>query len=641
MPQNWLRDIAENAASIFAGSVDSLRRLMVRLLAMTLPHLPAPVIARLYRRWIQTYERIPTGLRQTMADNVSSWPTSPLISVMMRSHNADPQWLAQTIDSVRNQIYPTWELCISIDASAGEPVRALLERRAAADTRLRLTFCNLNSDITMSSNAALEFAGGDHVALLDANDLLSEDALYWVARELAIHPEADLLFSDEDKIDGAGRRFEPYFKSAWNPAFMLSQNAFSHLGVFRRELVKGIGGFRKGYEGAEDYDLILRCAERTDADRIRHIPRVLYHRRTPSLSAVTRAPSATERWEAGKLAIIDHLKRADVTADVRPALGIFYQIDYSVPQPPPLVSLIVPSTLRNNISAVCLRSVLTRTSYHNFEMLILAHSDHLRDAKRNADFTMIFDDPRVRVVDYEKSPFNFSRVSNLGAQSARGAFLCFLNDDVEVITKEWLERLVARAAHEDVGATGPMMYYPSDRIQHAGALLGVNGIADHAFRLRRRGYHEASGRGGLEQDYSCVTAACMLMRRTIFVAVGGFDESLPVAFNDIDLCIRTRRAGARIIWTPLVEMYHHESLTLGSHISPTRHEQFRNDVKTMHQRWGEILDADPYYNPNLSIASGLTFSLAWPPRLPDLKKVVSDTTGMSISRTSRLTFVKT
>jgi O-antigen biosynthesis protein len=590
----------------------------------------------LYRRWIEKYEAMTPELRAKLAAEVAAWPARPLISVIMPSYNVDPKWMSLAIESVRHQIYPYWELCISDDASTRAGVQPLLERYAAQDRRIRVTFRNENGHISQNSNTALGLASGDFIALTDADDLLSEDALFWLAREIALHPEVDLLFSDEDKIDRWGRRFNPYFKSAWNPALMLSHNAFSHLGAYRREIVEEVGGFRKGYEGSQDYDLVLRCAERTTVDRIRHIPRVLYHWRALPGSTAVSGSAKSYAWEAGRAAIADHLQRLGIRGLVQRALISDYQIAYDVPVPAPLVSIIVPTTLSSPTTASCLASVLGKSSYEAFELLIVTHSEDLRAARDRSEFSKILAHPKVRIVEYGERPFNFSRVANLGARSGRGGLLCFLNDDVEVITLPWLERLVARALLPGVGAVGTLLYYPNNTIQHAGVILGVDHMADHVYRRRRRGYRGYFGRGALEQDYSCVTAACMLVRRETFEAVGGFDETLPVAFNDVDLCIKIRRSGGRIIWTPAVEMYHWESLTLGHHDSPARRDQFRRDVGMIRERWHDVLEGDPCYNPNLSLAAAAMFSLAWPPRVPSTDELLNMSSTPSLSRTSQI-----
>jgi O-antigen biosynthesis protein len=596
-----------------------------------------PIIAGYrYRKWVRTYEVLTPQLRGKLVASIAAWPSQPLISVIMPSYNIAPKWMIEAIESVRRQIYPHWELCISDDASTLAAVRPLLERYAAQDPRIHVTFRSENGHISVNSNTALTLASGDYIALLDADDTVSEDALFWVAREIALNPDVDLLFSDEDKIDEYGKRSEPYFKSAWNPALMLSQNAFSHLGVYRRKLVQDVGGFRIGYEGSQDYDLVLRCAEVTTINRIRHIPRVLYHWRTLPGSAASGPDAKSYTWEAGKTAILDHLLRVRLRARVGPVLKSYYQIDYDISGPASLVSIIVPTTLSSLTTANCLRSILNRSTYGAFELLLLVYSAHLNAARSRPEFSEILADPRVRVVQHDESTFNFSRVSNLGARFAHGAYFCFLNDDVEVITPSWLERLLARGMLDGVGPVGAMLYYPSSVIQHAGVILGIDHLADHVFKRRGRVYPGYFGRGILEQDYSCVTAACMVVKRESFEVIGGFDETLPVAFNDVDLCIKIRLTGARIVWTPSVEMYHHESLSLGHHDSPRRRDQFQRDIKTIRERWKDVLDADPCYNPNLSLARASAFFLAWPPRLPYGEQLQAIDVMGSISRTSQL-----
>jgi GT2 family glycosyltransferase len=588
-----------------------------------------------YQNWLRSYSLIDSVSRARLAAHVDSLAARPLISVIMPNYNVDLKFLRAAIDSVRAQIYPFWELCISDDASTLEGTRALLERHAAEDDRIRVTFRTSNGHISANSNSALALAHGDHVALMDADDLLPEDALFWIAREIALDPDVDLIFSDEDKIDETGRRFDPYFKTAWNPALMLAQNAFCHLGVYRRSLVEQVGRFREGYEGAQDHDLVLRCADATTPDRIRHIPRVLYHWRAAPHS--TAASLATKPYapRAGQRSIEDHLRRRGIKGHIETAAGSFYQVVYEVPDPRPRVSIIMPTTLRNRVTPRCLRSVLGKTRYGNFELVLIATEPDLAAGSARQKFARLLRDPRVRTLGYQATAFNFSWVNNFGAAKTESEFLCFLNDDVEVISPDWLERLVARVSLDGVAAAGPMLYYPSTLIQHAGVLLGVGGIADHAFRNEERGQIGYFARAALEQDYTCLTGACLLVRRDAFEAVGGFDLALPAAFNDIDFCIRLRRAGMRIIWTPTAQMCHHESLTFGAHDSAGRASQFDRDIDAMRSRWRELLDNDPCYNPNLSLDPKRQFQLTAPPRtvfgLSDFDGLERD---RAISRTS-------
>jgi len=584
-----------------------------------------------YRRWIARFETLTPELKTAMDADLLAWPSQPLISIILFNPDAGPKWLDEAIRSVTSQIYPNWELCLCGDPAALSEIR---DRGLPPDPRLRMCVPVAGGDGSINQNSVLELARGDYFAFLGSADLLSEDALFWVAREIARHPEVDLLFSDEDMVDPEGVRLDPLFKSAWNQALMLSQNAFGQLGVYRREIVEKAGGLHSGYGAAQDHDLVLRCAEKTVVENIRHIPRVLYHRRKRS-SGTDKKPSNTSLVSRGaRQAISDHLQRIGIRASVIETPAGNCQVQYEVPQPLPFVSIIVPSTLSKAVAANCLTSVLTKSTYREFELLILARSNSMSGTTDTSDFARIIADPRVRIIHYEDTQFNFSRICNLGERSARGSVLCFLNDDVEVITPDWLERLVSRVVLDGVGAVGPMLYYPNDAIQHAGVLLGVGSVAAHVFAGRPRGYRGYFSRACVEQDYSCVTGACVVIKREVFEAAGGFDESLPVAFNDVDLCLKIRRNGARIVWTPLVEMYHHESLTFGPHDSPERLRQFVRDVEAMRLRWGDVIDADPSYNPNLELAGSQMFLLALTPRLPPPKRILAG--RESISRTAQL-----
>jgi GT2 family glycosyltransferase len=568
-----------------------------------------------YQSWLGRYATVDQGARSLLAARLGALSSKPRISIIMPSYNIDPEFLSAAIDSVRRQIYPHWELCIADDASTTAGIRERLQSAMTDEPRIKVTFRSANGNICAASNSALALATGDYVALLDADDLLSEDALFWVADTIAKYPDVDLIYSDEDKLDPHGRRFDPYFKTAWNPALMRSQNAFSHLGVFRRALVEKVGRFREGYEGAQDHDLVLRCADATLPERIRHIPRILYHWRVLPASTASGLSSKPFAWDAGRRAIADHLERHGIEAQIARRHESYYQVRYAAPDPLPLVSIIVPSTFSERIRSSWLASVLARTRYPRIELLMLATEEHFATARRDSGFAALLSDARVRACVHAIRPFNYSAVNNLGAAQAAGAILCFLNDDVEAGSADWLEQLVARVSLEGVGAAGPLLRYPSGRVQHAGILLGVGGIADHAFRSMERTDVGYFARGVLEQDYTCLTAACLVVRRESFDAVQGFDPALPAAFNDIDFCLRIRKLGWRLIWTPAAELTHHESLTFGAPTTAERNEQFERDRSLMRSRWAAVMRNDPYYNPNLSLDPAAQFQLADPPRL--------------------------
>ncbi len=574
-----------------------------------------------YRDWVSYYDTLSDDDRKVFRGAIEAFPARPLISVVMPVYNTELTWLERAIGSVRTQLYPNWELCIADDASPDPAVRRLLQAQAENDPRIRVAYRETNGHISANSNTALELASGDYVALMDDDDELAEHALFWVAREIVLHPDADLIYSDEDKIDENGRRFAAYFKPDWNEALILAQNFFSHIGVYRRRLLMRAGGFRIGYEGSQDHDLVLRCAELTTPERIRHIPRVLYHWRARAGSTATDVETKPYARQAGARALQDALARRGIAATVALPRENYYQVDYSPPAQPPSVSILIPTTAREQLIGTCLDSLLKITSYPDFEVLIAVSAANLALPERAALLDAFRRDARVRVLAYEDRPFNYSWVNNWMAGQSRAPVICFLNDDVEITQGSWLEKLVARLQLERVGAVGPMLYYPDDTIQHAGVILGMGGVAGHQFSRVTRGTTGYFGRAMLEQDLSCVTAACMAVRRAVFDQLGGFKETFPVAFNDVDLCLRMRAAGWRIIWTPTVELYHHENASLGRHDSSVRALQFAQDEALMREAWETAIENDPFFNPNLSRSSG-NHDLAFPPRVDKLPALV-------------------
>jgi GT2 family glycosyltransferase len=575
-----------------------------------------------YQVWIQNYDTLSDSDRDILNKAIEKFSLNPLISVILPVYNTPKEWLVKAIESVRNQIYPHWELCISDDASTLPHIRMVLDEYSRIDSRIHVVYRETNGHISANSNTALTLASGEFIALLDSDDELSEHALFWVAHEINRYPNVDLIYSDEDKISEEGIRFNPYFKPDWNPALMLSQNTFSHLGVYRYSLVKKVGGFREGFEGSQDHDLVLRCSEETTPERIRHIPRILYHWRaisgsTASASGVEEKPYA---WTAGKRSIEEHLDRLGTPGVVTFAPGGHYRVSYLSDGYFPKVSIIMPSACKLHLLKPCIDSLLSRTSYPDFEVLLVVNEIRYAVPEQAEFLNGIGADPRVKVLVYGDQPFNYSKLNNWAIAQSKGSFLCLLNDDIEVITDDWLEKLVVRTRITGVGVVGPLLLYPNNRIQHAGVILGLGGVSGHQFVEMPKGYPGYFRRAENEQDLSCVTAACMVLRREVFYEVGGFNEDLAVAFNDVDLCIRIRKAGWRILWTPEVELYHHESASIGKHDSPERAILFQAEVDYMRKLWGKTLDNDPFYNPNLSFGT-LNHDLAFPPRITKLPDV--------------------
>jgi GT2 family glycosyltransferase len=561
-----------------------------------------------YGRWIARYDTLDRTTRQYIDADIARLPSKPTISIIMTISRDDEKWLGGTIRSVQTQLYPCWELLIAVGHPVTESLFKYVHTLVAQDSRVRPVCVEGPASGAQNVNAALKLASGEFAVLIDGGDALSETALYWVAKELIAFPDANLIFSDEDKIERAAHRSSPWFKPDWNPALMLSCNAVGRMAVYRRKVLERVGGFRAGFEGAEEYELILRYARASDFHLIRHIARVLYHRRGVAKDQKTRI----ENMESGRRALAEHLAIQNLSAEVHiDCVG--YEIVYALPSPHPRVSIVMATTARPDIVGPSLKSLLERTSYDNWEIILLVNEQVRQSPERDAFLNQFSRKPNVRVVNYSDRPFNYSWVNNLGAAQATGDILCFLNDDTEIITIDWLDQLVARVSLPQVAAASPMLYYPDGTIQHAGVILGLGGVAGHACYRERRGSRGYFGRACLEQDVSCVTAACMAIRAEIFRAIGGFDETMPLAYNDVDLCLRLRDAGWRIIWTPAAELVHHESASFGRHDMGTNAEQYARDVALMRQRWRPILNADPFYNPNLSLEHG--YRLAFPPRV--------------------------
>lgn len=545
---------------------------------------------------------------------------NPSFSIVMPVYNTPERWLRLCIESVLGQLYPNWQLCIADDASTDPRVREVLREYSARDTRIKLVLREQNGHISAASNSALKAATGDFIVLLDHDDELSPFALLAVAQDLEAHPKARVLYSDEDKIDEQGRRYDPYFKPDWNAELILGQNMLSHLGVYETALVREVGGFRAGLEGSQDFDLALRCLERIDPCEVRHIPMVLYHWRAISGSTASHHGEKSYAQVAACRAVKEHLARREVSAAVEMTAEGYLKVDYALPQPPPTVSLIVPT--RNGLALVrtCVESILAKTDYPSFEIVIVDNqSDDPATLKWLSE--IVAADSRVKVLRYDR-PFNFSAINNFAVARSDGQVIGLINNDIEAIHSEWLAEMVAVADRPDVGAVGAMLYYPNDTIQHAGVYLGLGGVAGHAYCHKPRGHHGQMSRLRLRQEVSAVTAACLLVRRDRYQEVAGLDEGLVVAFNDVDFCLRLRDRGYRNVWTPHAELYHHESASRGHEDTPEKQARFRSEVRFMIDRWGSTLEQDPAYNPNLSLtAEPFTLDME---RTPPLQRLLAE-----------------
>jgi len=557
------------------------------------------------KRWIDENHNLSPETRTQLRSKIDDLSQSPLISVILPVYNTDEQWLRLAIKSVTNQIYTNWELCISDDASTEPHIKIALEDAALNDDRIKVSFRETNGHISEASNTALEMATGEFIALLDHDDELSEDALAEVAFLINENPEADIIYSDEDKIDEGNHHFQPYFKPDWNPDLFLSQNMISHLGVFRTSLARKVGGFKKGYEGSQDWDLALRITEQTHNEKIRHIPKVLYHWRAIEGSTAYAAEEKTYAPQSASRALNDHFKRIGEQVELYPVPGNHWKVHYKL-KAMPLVSIIIPTRNQRNLLEPCIDSIFQKTTYPNLEIII---ADNDSDDHATQNFLQNIQKKGVKVIQIGGS-FNFSRIINQSVQEASGDFLCFLNNDITVISENWLEEMLTHAQRAEIGSVGAMLYYPNDTIQHAGVVLGMGGIAGHAYKHFPRGSEGMLNRARLAQNYSAVTAACMLVSKAKFNQVDGFDEeNLAITFNDVDFCLRLRSAGYRNLWTPFSELYHHESASRDDDLSPDHIERFKQEIKYVEEKWGSVLFKDPAYNLNLTLKKD-DFSLA-------------------------------
>lgn len=566
-----------------------------------------------YQQWIERYEKAARDPVQ-LAAAVAALPRQPLLSVLMPVYDPNPVWLAEALDSLLAQAYPHWELCAIDDASPDPAVRQLLDDYAARDARIRVLHRPSNGHICAASNDALAMAAGEFIVLLDHDDLLPPHALYWVARTLCEQPEATLIYSDEDKLGDDGCRRDPYFKPDWNPDLFRSQNVISHLGCYRTELVRELGGFRIGYEGSQDYDLALRVVERSRPEQIRHIPRVLYHWRLHAGSTSAGGEAKPYTVNAAERALNDHLQRTGQAASAA-ATSTGYRVRYALPQPAPRVTLIMPTRDGHYLQAA-VASLFANTDYPAWELLIVDNGSKLPETL--AFLAELEASGRAGVMR-DARPFNYSALNNAAAAQAEGDVLLFINDDVEAAAPDWLSELVSQAVRPEIAAVGARLWYPNGTVQHAGVIL-VGGVAAHAHANLPREACGYFGRATLAANFSAVTAACMAIAKHKFFEVGGFDEQLAVAFNDVDLCLRLQQAGYWNLWTPYSELIHHESVSRGQDTSPAKRARFHSEVSFMKQRWGELLQQDPCYSPNLT-HNRLDFSLAWPPRLSEFLSV--------------------
>lgn len=574
-----------------------------------------PNINATYQQWISKYDVLTIADHNRINREITNFSLHPLISVVMPTYNTNPELLRQTIQSVRNQLYSHWELCIADDFSIDEQVRKVIKAEAEEEPRIRFVFRAANSHISEATNSALELASGDYVAFLDHDDLLAENALFEVAKVINNNPDVGIIYSDEDKVNEGGYRYDPYFKPDWNPDLFMGQNFINHLSVYKHELIKKVGGLRVGFEGAQDWDLAFRVIEQIEDSNIVHIPKILYHWRAIQGSTAKNISQKDYITQAQKKVLEDHFSKMSQFVRLELNQSGYWTIKYEIPSPSPLVSIIIPTRNQKKVLEKCIDSLTSLTNYEPYEILVVNNGS---DEEETLQYMVkIKTDPRINVLDYPW-PFNYSAINNFAVKEARGEVLCLLNNDIEIIEKDWLRIMVSLAIRPETGAVGAKLLYPDRRIQHAGVILGLGGVAGHAYLLKDENYPGQMGRALLTQNYSAVTAACMVVEKTKYEQVGGLNEDeLKIAFNDIDFCIRLLQAGYRNVWTPDAKLIHYESVSRGYEDTIEKQKRFKSEIDYMKETWGELLENDPAYNPNLSLDHE-AFTLAFPPRSPRL-----------------------
>lgn len=568
-----------------------------------------------YESYVSKFDTLLPADVASIRAHIDSLAKKPLISILIPVCGASVDFLESTVESVFGQIYGNWELCIAVDEGVDSKTASYLKSLQKHGGRIKVVFLSATGRASVATNGALESAKGEFTAILGVNDVISPHALYFVALKINEVDGLNVIYSDKDEIDGSGIRSNVCFKSSWNPDLFFSCDIISHLAAYRTSLVREIGGFRVEFEGGQDYDLALRCVKESTSSQICHIPRVLYHARQCGKSESLESNAGKTGDAARGRALEDFFKDQPGVRVSRGILNGTFRVQYPVPEPAPRVTIVIPTRDGGPLLKRCVHSVFHGTAYENLEVIVVDNQsrnpetlDYLQSLSLRSD---------VKVLKYD-FPFNYSSINNFAAKHASGEVLCFLNDDVEAIQPDWLGEMVSHSLRPEIGAVGAKLLYADGFIQHAGVVMGIGGFASHAHRLYPSLHPGYTGRAALVQNFSAVTAACLVMRRDVFHAVGGFDEeNLPVAFNDVDLCLRVREEGYRILWTPYAVLNHYESYSRGDdQMSPEKRARFNGEKNFMLARWRTDRLNDPYYNQNLTLDRE-DFTIADFPRLSD------------------------
>jgi glycosyltransferase involved in cell wall biosynthesis len=584
-----------------------LKRIARRLLEQVVPHnskrrlllkraigrAPTVTIKFSYGEWIRTVE--PDLFHQT-AVSLKAVGYKPFISIVLPCYNTPKRYVDQLLESVLNQVYQNWELCL-VDGSTDKDAAAYLKQCATQDKRIRYTSVGENLGIVGNTNIGLESSRGEFIAFMDHDDTLSPYALAEVVLCLNQKPETDLVYSDEDKLSDDGKqRLLPFFKPDWSPDLLLGVNYITHFVVARATLVKNIGGLRKGFDGAQDYDFLLRFSEKTD--HIEHIAKILYHWRLAEGSTAKTVGEKSYADTAGQRALRDVIKRRKLHAKVIeiPERPTNYRLNFLLPSKQPKVSVIIPFKDKADLLKTCTTSIFEKTTYQNYELILLSNNSVEPETK--ALLAQLKQDSRCKVYEWNET-FNFSKINNFGVSKASGEFVVLLNNDTEVITPSWLEELVGVAAQKGVGAVGPMLLYPDQKngIQHAGIILGMNTMAGHVFRHRQPGEWTDFGSPDWPRNYLAITAACLAIKKSLYERLGGLDEIFTVAGQDVAFGIKLHEAGYRNIYWPFARLYHYESVSVVTYNNGIQLDYDHSlDYYRPYLNWH-----DPYFNSNLDL----------------------------------------
>ena len=546
-----------------------------------------------YQVWIKNNE--PTT-EELELQRQTKFEINPKFSIVIPMYNTPVNFFTELVDCLKAQTYSNWEMCL---ADGSPKKNEELDPIIKSDERIKYVFLNENKGISGNTNEALKLATGDYILLVDHDDLIPVFCLYELAKTINKNPEAEFIYTDEDKIEGTkDKRCDPHFKPDFAIDTLRSNNYITHLSVFKKELMDKLGGFRDKYNGAQDFDIIIRATENTK--NIIHIPKVLYHWRVHPNSTAMVADAKPYAYEAGIKVIEDHLERQGLEAKVTHGGDIpgVYEVEYKV-KGNPKVSIIIPNKDSVKLLRNCINSILKLTTYKNYEIVIVENNS--TEAKTFDYYETIQKLEKVRVIKYPEKGFNYSKIINFGVKNCEDSeFVVQLNSDTELLTNNWLEKFIGFAQREDVGTVGARLYYEDKSIQHAGIGVGICDLAANLLTNTPRNFHAYFGRECLTQDLSAVTGACLFSRRSIYEEVGYMDEeNFAVAFNDVDFCLKIRQKGYLIVYNPYVEFMHYESKTRGYEDTPEKKERFERESNNFRTKWRKVLDAgDPYSNIN-------------------------------------------